>query len=113
VEILALCLAVIYQATNLLTEIISNNAAAVIMFPIGLEISVKTAIDPLAVALLVAIVASAGFSTPIGYQTNMIVYVPGGYTYKDFFEGRDSFKHRCDDRNGVDCLLCLGLIISV
>ena len=81
-----LILAVMYLATNLLTEFITNNAAAVIMFPIALEVAGKTEIDPTALAIIVAISASASFSTPIGYQTNMIVYGPGGYTYKDFLK---------------------------
>ncbi|MDR6999826.1 di/tricarboxylate transporter [Neobacillus niacini] len=76
----------IYLATNLLTEIITNNAAAVIMFPIALKVSEKAAVDPLALAIIVAIAASASFSTPIGYQTNMIVYGPGGYTFKDYLK---------------------------
>lgn len=76
----------IYLATNLLTEIITNNAATVIMFPIALKVSEKAAVDPLALAIIVAIAASASFSTPIGYQTNMIVYGPGGYTFKDYLK---------------------------
>ncbi|MED4207563.1 SLC13 family permease [Neobacillus mesonae] len=79
-------LIIIYLATNILTEIITNNAAAVMMFPIAMEVAVKTLVDPLALAVIVAIAASASFSTPIGYQTNMIVYSPGGYSFKDYLK---------------------------
>lgn len=74
----------IYCLTNLFTELITNNAAAVIMFPIAYEVAVDSGIDPMGVAILVAIAASASFLSPIGYQTNLIVYGPGGYHFKDY-----------------------------
>ncbi|WP_181346824.1 SLC13 family permease [Thalassobacillus sp. CUG 92003] len=76
----------IYVMTNLFTELITNNAAAVIMFPIAYEVAQGANIDPTAVAILVAIAASASFLSPIGYQTNLIVYGPGGYHFKDYMK---------------------------
>lgn len=74
----------IYLLTNVFTELMTNSAAAVMMFPISLEISSAMNLDPVALAVLVTIAASASFATPIGYQTNLIVYGPGGYQFKDF-----------------------------
>ena len=74
----------IYLMTNLFTELITNNAAAVLIYPIakstaeGLDVS----LIPFVIAIMVA--ASASFSTPIGYQTNLMVYGPGGYRYSDY-----------------------------
>ncbi|USK52302.1 SLC13 family permease [Bacillus sp. CMF12] len=79
-------LIVLYFITNLFTEIITNNAAAAMMLPIAIEISSQISVNPIALAVIVAISASAGFSTPIGYQTNMIVYGPGGYSFKDYLK---------------------------
>ncbi|KGP74559.1 SLC13 family permease [Pontibacillus yanchengensis] len=76
----------IYMMTNIFTELITNNAAAVIMFPIGLEVASSVGIEPIGMAVLVAIAASASFLSPIGYQTNLIVYGPGGYTFKDYLK---------------------------
>ncbi|MFQ3545386.1 SLC13 family permease [Halobacillus rhizosphaerae] len=77
-------LASIYIMTNIFTELITNNAAAVIMFPIGYEVASAAGIEPIGMAVLVAIAASASFLSPIGYQTNLIVYGPGGYHFKDY-----------------------------
>ena len=76
----------IFYITNVYTEIITNNAAAAIMFPIALATANNLGIDfrPLMIAL--AIAASASFSTPIGYQTNLMVYGPGGYRFTDFLK---------------------------
>jgi di/tricarboxylate transporter len=76
----------VYLLTNLFTEMMSNNAAAVLMFPIAIEIADKMNLDPIALSIIVAIAASASFATPIGYQTNLIVYGPGGYQFKDFLK---------------------------
>ncbi|MBM7586940.1 di/tricarboxylate transporter [Bacillus pakistanensis] len=76
----------VYLLTNLFTEMMSNNAAAVLMFPIAIEIADKMKIDPISISIIVAIAASASFATPIGYQTNLIVYGPGGYQFKDFLK---------------------------
>ncbi|MFD1020184.1 SLC13 family permease [Thalassobacillus hwangdonensis] len=76
----------LYLLTNLFTELITNNAAAVIMFPIGYEVATQSNMDPLGMAVLVAVAASASFLSPIGYQTNLIVYGPGGYAFKDYLK---------------------------
>jgi len=74
----------IYLITNLLTEVITNTAAAVIVLPIAIEVATYLNIAPNMIAVVVAIAASASFSTPIGYQTNLIVYGPGGYRFMDY-----------------------------
>lgn len=74
----------IYLLTTIFTEMVTNNAAAVIMFPIGMEVANHIGANPIAFAVLIAIGASASFLTPIGYQTNLIVYGPGGYRFKDY-----------------------------
>ncbi|TMU87695.1 SLC13 family permease [Bacillus sp. BHET2] len=76
----------IYLLTNLFTELMTNSAAAVLMFPIILEVASTMNLDPIPLAVLVTIAASASFATPIGYQTNLIVYGPGGYQFKDFLK---------------------------
>ena len=77
-------LALFYLATNIATELLSNGAVVAIMFPIALTTAQEIGVDPTALMVLMAIAASAGFSTPIGYQTNLIVYGPGGYRYSDY-----------------------------
>ncbi|WP_221563907.1 SLC13 family permease [Alkalihalobacillus sp. TS-13] len=79
-------LIVVYVITNLLTEIITNNAAAVIMFPIVLSFVNELALNPEPYAIVLAIAASASFSTPIGYQTNLLVYSSGQYRFNDFIK---------------------------
>jgi di/tricarboxylate transporter len=74
----------ILLATVLLTELITNNAAAVLMFPIAMATAAQAGIEPHALAVAIAIGASASFLTPIGYQTNTIVYGMGGYRFGDF-----------------------------
>ncbi|MDE0801783.1 MAG: SLC13 family permease [Acidimicrobiales bacterium] len=71
-------------ATALLTELVTNNAAAVVMFPIALASAVAAEVDPRSMAIAVAVSASASFLTPIGYQTNTMVYGPGGYRFLDY-----------------------------
>ncbi|MGO1923610.1 MAG: SLC13 family permease [Jeotgalicoccus sp.] len=77
---------IIYIVTNMFTEIITNSAAAVLMFPIALEVSAGMGIDYMGLIVTVAIAASASFMTPIGYQTNLIVYGPGGYKFSDYLK---------------------------
>ena len=81
---LVVILFMIYILTNVFTEIVTNSAAAVMMLPIGIEMAQTLAVDPTGIAVLIAIAASASFMTPIGYQTNLIVYGPGGYTFTDY-----------------------------
>ncbi len=72
-------------ATLLLTEFISNNAAAALMFPIAMATAAEIGADPRAFAIAVALTASCSFLTPVGYQTNMMVYGPGGYRFGDYW----------------------------
>jgi di/tricarboxylate transporter len=72
-------------ATMALTELITNNAAAVLMFPIAMAVSTEIGADPRPFAIALAVAASASFLTPIGYQTNTMVYGPGGYRFGDYF----------------------------
>ncbi len=79
-------LACLYLLTNLLTEILSNNAAAVLMATLAVGISETLGVDMKPFLMTVAIAASASFSTPIGYQTNTYVYGAGGYRFSDFIK---------------------------
>jgi di/tricarboxylate transporter len=90
----------IYLLTSLLTELVSNNAVAVVVTPIAIGLADAMAIDarPLVVAVMVA--ASASFATPIGYQTNTLVYGPGGYRFTDFM------------KVGIPLNLSIGLLAS-
>lgn len=74
----------IVLATVALTELITNNAAAVLIFPIAINAAVGIGADVRAFALAVAVAASASFLTPIGYQTNTMVYGAGGYRFGDY-----------------------------
>ncbi len=74
----------IVLATVVLTEMITNNAAALLMFPIAISAGAAAGLDPRGFAIAVAVSASASFLTPIGYQTNTMVYGPGGYRFGDY-----------------------------
>ena len=71
-------------ATVLLTELVTNSAAAVLVFPIAITAATSTGMDPRWTAISVAVAASASFLTPVGYHTNTMVYGPGGYRFLDF-----------------------------
>ena len=77
-------LAVIFIITNLFTELITNNAAAALSFPIALEVANHLGVSPTPFFVVICMAASASFSTPIGYQTNLIVQGIGGYKFTDF-----------------------------
>jgi di/tricarboxylate transporter len=77
-------LALIYFITIFLTEISSNAATAIIMTPIALAVAQQMGFDPRAFVFAVAFAASASFITPVGYQTNLMVYGPGGYKFSDY-----------------------------
>lgn len=77
-------LAATYLAVSVLTELVTNNAAAVLVLPVALTAADRIGADPLPFALTVAVAASASFATPISYQTNLMVYGPGGYRFTDF-----------------------------
>jgi len=91
----------IYLLTSVLTELVSNNAVAVVVTPIAIGLADALGFDarPLVVAVMVA--ASASFATPIGYQTNMLVYGPGGYKFTDFM------------RVGIPLNLSVGMLASM
>ena len=74
----------IYLLTSILTELVSNNAVAVVVTPIAIALGPSLGIDPRGLVVAVMVAASASFATPIGYQTNMMVYGPGGYRFTDF-----------------------------
>lgn len=79
-------LALIYLATALLSEIVSNNSTAVLMAPIAYTAAIKMGVDPKPLLMGVAYAASASFLTPMGYQTNAMVYGPGSYKFIDYMK---------------------------
>ncbi len=79
-----LALAGVYLSTWILTEIITNNAAAVLIFPIAISMAASFGVNYMPFVIVIIMAASASFSTPIGYQTNLMVYGPGGYKFTDF-----------------------------
>ena len=90
----------IYLMTSVLTELVSNNAVAVVVTPIAIGLGTAIGIDPRPLVIAVMVAASASFATPIGYQTNMMVYGPGGYRFTDFL------------RVGIPLNLSTGLLAS-
>lgn len=78
-------LAGVYILTSILTEMVTNNAAAVLLFPFCVETAKLYHASPRPFLMALVLAASASFMTPIGYQTNMMVYGPGGYRFSDFF----------------------------
>jgi di/tricarboxylate transporter len=79
-------LSLFYLLTSVLTELISNNAVAVLLTPIAVQLAVTLGVDPKPLLMAIAFGASASFMTPMGYQTNAIVMGPGGYTFKDYLK---------------------------
>lgn len=77
-------LAVLFIITNLFTELITNNAAAALAFPLALSLSNQLGVSPMPFFVVICMAASASFSTPIGYQTNLIVQGIGNYKFTDF-----------------------------
>lgn len=77
-------LAAVFIITNLFTELITNNAAAALAFPLALSISAQMGVSPVPFFVVICMAASASFSTPIGYQTNLIVQGIGNYKFTDF-----------------------------
>ncbi len=79
-------MAAIFILTNVFTEIITNNAAAAITFPIAFAAATQLGVDPRPFFITICIAASASFSTPIGYQTNLIVQSIGNYKFSDYWK---------------------------
>ncbi|WP_375691075.1 SLC13 family permease [Pseudooceanicola sp. LIPI14-2-Ac024] len=90
----------IYLITSILTELVSNSAVAVVVTPIAIGLGAAMGVDPRPLVVAVMVAASASFATPVGYQTNMLVYGPGGYKFTDFL------------RVGIPLNLTTGLIVS-
>ncbi|MFK7882392.1 SLC13 family permease [Roseobacter sp.] len=91
---------VVFVMTSTFTEVVSNNAVAVIMTPLAIGLGTALGLDPRPLVVAVMIAASCAFATPIGYQTNTLVYGPGGYKFTDFM------------RIGVPLNLSMALIVS-
>jgi di/tricarboxylate transporter len=79
-------LLVLYIATVAVTELITNNAAAVLMFPLAQVLSTQLDVSLLPFVMVIIFGASASFLTPVGYQTNLMVQGPGGYQFTDYFK---------------------------
>lgn len=91
----------VYLMTSVLTELVSNNAVAVAITPVAIGLATALGMDPRPLVIAVMIAASASFATPIGYQTNTLVYGPGGYKFTDFM------------KIGVPLNLSIGLLASL
>ena len=74
----------VYLLTMACTEVLSNSAAAALVLPVALAAAESMGVDPRPFAVAVALAASLSFLTPFGYQTNLLVYGPGGYRFGDF-----------------------------
>jgi di/tricarboxylate transporter len=77
-------LAGVYALTLVFTELVTNNAAAALAFPVAHAAAAGLSVSPLPFAVVIAVAASAGFASPIGYQTHLMVYGAGGYRFGDF-----------------------------
>ena len=77
-------LAILYLVTSLLTEVISNNAAAVVLVPVAIAMAAAMGLSPMPFVVGVMFAASNAFMSPVGYQTNTFIYAPGGYKFSDF-----------------------------
>ncbi len=77
-------LALVYLATAITTEVITNNAAAALVFPIAMRTAEQLDVSIMPFVICIMVAASASFATPIGYETNLMVYGPGGYRFGDY-----------------------------
>jgi di/tricarboxylate transporter len=90
----------VYLLTSVLTELMSNSTVAVVVTPLAIALAAALGVDPRPLVIAVMVAASASFATPIGYQTNTLVYSPGGYRFTDFA------------RIGIPLNLGIGLLAS-
>ncbi|MEL6264879.1 MAG: SLC13 family permease, partial [Pseudomonadota bacterium] len=97
----ALVLWLVFLLASILTELVSNNAVAVVMTPLAITVAGILGADPRPFVVAVMIAASASFATPIGYQTNTLVYAAGGYRFTDYM------------RLGIPMNLMVGVIASL
>ncbi len=81
-----IALALVYLVTTVFTEMITNNAAAALIFPVAMNAAEALGVDAKPFIICIMVAASASFVTPIGYQTNLMVFGPGGYRFSDFFK---------------------------
>jgi di/tricarboxylate transporter len=79
-------LTLVYIVAALFTEVITNNAVAALIFPVAMSTATRLGVNPMPFVICLMIAASSSFATPIGYQTNMMVYGPGGYRFSDYFK---------------------------
>ncbi|MCF6303793.1 MAG: SLC13 family permease [Rhodobacteraceae bacterium] len=91
----------VYLLTSVLTELVSNNAVAVVVTPVAIGLATAIGVDPRPLVIAVMVAASASFATPIGYQTNTLVYGPGGYSFTDFM------------RIGIPLNISIGMLASL
>jgi di/tricarboxylate transporter len=91
----------VFLLTTIFTEVVSNNAVAVIMTPIAIGLALALGLDPRPLVVAAMIGASCAFATPIGYQTNTLVYGPGGYKFTDFM------------RIGIPLNLSMSVLVSL
>jgi len=84
-----IALVIVYGLTMVFTEVMSNNVAAVLVFPIAMATAKTLEVSYLSFVMAIMIAVSCGFATPIGYQTNLMVYGPRGYRFRDYlcFDG--------------------------
>lgn len=75
---------IIYLATSVMANVVGNNASALLMLPIAIGTAQQLAVNPFAFVLITTFAASAAFASPVGYQTNLMVYSSGGFKFKDF-----------------------------
>ncbi len=79
-----LVLLLVFVLASLLTEVVTNNAVAVVVAPVAISLGGELGIDPRPLVVAVMLAASCSFATPIGYQTNTLVFIPGGYRFTDY-----------------------------
>jgi di/tricarboxylate transporter len=79
-----LALVALFVLASAFSQVITNNAAVVLMFPIAISTAAGLGVDPMPFVMAIVMAAAAAVATPIGYQTNLMVYGPGGYVFNDF-----------------------------